>query len=82
SFIHQGVSFFVPLGDQIDVEAERKKLSEELNYTKGFLQSVQKKLANERFVNSAPAPVVESERKKEQDAKDKIAALEEKLKTL
>ncbi|MCO4815090.1 MAG: valine--tRNA ligase [Flavobacteriales bacterium] len=79
SFIVNQNEFFVPFGDTIDVEAEKTKLNEELNYTKGFLKSVQKKLSNERFVSSAPEQVVASERKKESDALGKIAILEEKI---
>ena len=59
--------YFIPMAGSIDVEAEVKKLTEELNYTEGFLKSVQKKLSNERFVNNAPEQVVASERKKEAD---------------
>ncbi len=79
SFIVNQNEFFVPFGDTIDVEAEKTKLNEELNYTKGFLKTVQKKLSNERFVSSAPEQVVASERKKESDALGKIAILEEKI---
>lgn len=53
--------YFVPLGDRIDREAEIAKLGEELTYYEGFLQSVERKLSNERFVQSAPAAVVEKE---------------------
>ena len=77
-----GVEFFVPFGDSIDVEAERQKIEQELDYSRGFLTSVQKKLSNERFVNSAPKNIVDMERKKESDALTKIALLEEKLNTL
>lgn len=81
-FIVSGVEFFIPFGDTIDVEAERLKIEQELDYSRGFLGSVQKKLSNERFVNSAPKNVVDMERKKESDALTKIALLEEKLNTL
>ena len=81
-FIVSGVEFFVPFGDSIDVEAERQKIEQELDYSRGFLTSVQKKLSNERFVNSAPKKIVDMERKKESDALTKIALLEEKLNTL
>ena len=54
-------------------------MEEELNYTKGFLKSVQGKLSNEKFVNGAPEQVLANERKKEADALQKIAILEEKL---
>jgi valyl-tRNA synthetase len=80
SFIVDGIEFFVPFGEQIDVEAEKKKIEEELNYTKGFLKSVQGKLHNEKFMAGAPEAVVANERNKEADALQKIALLEEKLK--
>ena len=66
----------------MDIEAEKAKLEEELNYTKGFLRSVEKKLSNERFVNNAPAKVVETEQQKKQDALAKIEAIEASLKAL
>ena len=74
--------YFIPIGGAIDVEAEIKKITEELNYTKGFLQSVQKKLSNERFVNNAPEKVVAIERKKAADAEAKIDTLEKSLASL
>jgi len=82
SFRVKSNEYFVPIGGAIDVEAEIKKINEELNYTRGFLQSVQKKLANERFVNNAPAKVVELERKKVADAEAKIDTLEKSLASL
>ena len=81
-FIVSGIEFFVPFGEAIDVEAERQKIEQELDYSRGFLTSVQKKLSNERFVSSAPKNVVDMERKKESDALKTIALLEEKLNTL
>ncbi len=82
SFLLGGNEYFVPFGDAIDVDVEREKLTTELDYTKGFLKSVQKKLQNERFVGSAPDKVVDIERKKESDAINKIAILEEKIASL
>ena len=79
SFIVNGNEFFVPFGDSIDLEAEKEKMQEELNYTQGFLKSVQKKLQNESFVSGAPEKVVAIEKQKEADALAKIAILEEKL---
>ena len=79
SFIVESNEFFIPFGDDMDIEAEIKKIEEELNYTKGFLQSVQKKLSNEKFVSGAPEQVVASERKKETDSLHTIKILEEKL---
>lgn len=70
--------FFIPLGD-IDVEAEREKIQKEIDYTEGFLQSVLKKLGNERFVNNAPEQVVANERKKQADAESKLAVLRQAL---
>jgi valyl-tRNA synthetase len=76
------VECFVPFSQNIDKDAELKKLEEELTYTQGFLQSVMKKLSNERFVNGAPEKVVAIERQKQADAEQKIKALEEQIKTL
>jgi len=82
TFIVNGNEYFVPFTANVDVEGERKKLTDELNYTRGFLKSVEAKLGNERFVNNAPAAVLETERKKQSDALSKIAMIEEKLSTL
>ena len=82
SFLVASNEYYVPFGETIDLEAEKQKLTTELDYTKGFLQSVQKKLQNEKFMAGAPDQVVLSERKKEADALSKIAILEEKLSSL
>ena len=74
--------YFIPMTDNIDVEAEIAKLEEELKYTRGFLVSVTKKLSNERFVNNAPAAVVDKEKKKASDAEARITVIEEQLKGL
>ncbi|MGB6268561.1 MAG: class I tRNA ligase family protein, partial [Olleya sp.] len=74
--------YFIPMDGAIDVEAEIKKLTEELNYTEGFLKSIQKKLSNERFVAGAPEQVVASEKKKEADALAKIETLKSSLASL
>ena len=63
----------------MNVEDEIAKIEEELKYTKGFLEAVMKKMGNERFVSSAPAQVVELERKKKTDAEEKIKILQERL---
>lgn len=82
SFRVKSNEYFIPITGTIDVEAEIQKINEELNYTRGFLQSVHKKLSNERFVNNAPAKVVELERKKAADAEAKIQTLEKSLASL
>lgn len=82
SFRVKSNEYFIPVGGAIDVEAEIKKITEELNYTKGFLKSVQKKLSNERFVNNAPEQVVAMEKKKAADAEAKIETLEKSLASL
>lgn len=82
NFIVSAVEYFVPLGDLVDKDEEIGKLEKELDYTKGFLNSVMKKLGNERFVSSAPAKVVEMEQTKKAEAETKIAAIEEQLKAL
>ena len=82
SFLVGTTEYAVPLGDLIDLEAERKKLEGELQHLEGFLASVEKKLQNERFVQNAPAAVVEMERKKQADAQQKIAALRDTLASL
>lgn len=74
--------FFVPMIVNIDVESELAKLKEELKYQQGFLNSVSKKLSNERFVNNAPAAVVEMERKKAEDAESKIILINEQISRL
>lgn len=74
-FMVDKLQFNVPLANTIDVEAEKARLAKDLEYQRGFLASVEKKLGNERFVNNAPAQVVDAERRKQQDALHKIATL-------
>jgi len=82
SFRVKSNEYFIPMGDAIDVEAEKEKLEEELKYTEGFLKSVQKKLSNERFVNNAPDQVITNERQKEADALAKIETIKASLNSL
>ena len=79
SFRIGSAEFFIPINSALDPEEERKKLTQELNYAKGFLKSVEKKLSNERFVSNAPEKVIELERKKAADAQEKITLLEKSL---
>lgn len=82
TFLVGAIEVSIPLSENLDLGEEKKKTEEELAYLKGFLISVEKKLSNEKFVSGAPAQVVDVERKKQKDAQDKIAILEEKLKSL
>lgn len=82
SFLVGTTEYAVPLGNNINVEEELKKLEADLKYNEGFLLSVLKKLSNEKFVNNAPAKVIEMERKKQADAEAKIATLKESIAAL
>ena len=82
AFLVGTTEYAVPLGSLINVEEELKKLENDLKYQEGFLQSVLKKLGNEKFVSKAPASVIEMERKKQADAETKIAALHESIAAL
>jgi valyl-tRNA synthetase len=82
SFVVGSTEFFVPLTGKIDVAEELKKLEDELAYTKGFHDKVMQKLNNANFVNNAPSAVVDSERKKQDDAAARIRVLEEQIRSL
>jgi valyl-tRNA synthetase len=82
SFMVGTTEYFIPLGGKLDIEGELAKIKEDLDYNRGFLVNVMKKLANERFVLNAPAIVLELERKKKSDAESKIKSLEERMKEL
>jgi valyl-tRNA synthetase len=79
SFITAGAEYYIPLGELHDSEQETKKLEEELAYLEGFLESVMKKLNNEKFVSNAPPKVLELENRKKADAETKINAIRERL---
>ncbi|NDW17738.1 valine--tRNA ligase [Dysgonomonas sp. 216] len=82
SFLVGTTEYAVPLGNNIDVEAELEKLEAEVKYLQGFLQSVAKKLSNEKFVANAKPEIVDNERKKQADAESKIKTLEESIAAL
>ena len=82
SFMVGTTEFAVPLGNMIDVEAEIARMEAELKRKEGFLQGVLKKLSNEKFVNNAPAAVLEMERKKQADAESIINSLKESIAAL
>ncbi len=81
-FLVGSTEYSIPIQDNIDIEAELQKLKAELGYTEGFLNSVLKKLNNERFVQNAKPEIVENERKKQADAESKIALLKENIAVL
>ena len=82
SFMVGTTEYAVPLGNLIDVEAEIARMEAELKHKEGFLAGVMKKLSNEKFVNNAPAAVIELERKKQADAESIIRSLKESIAAL
>lgn len=78
SFHVKATEYYIPLAGKLDIEEELLRINEEIRYARGFLASVMKKLDNERFVQNAPAAVIEMERKKQSDAEAKIKSLEER----
>ncbi|SMD45276.1 valyl-tRNA synthetase [Aquiflexum balticum DSM 16537] len=82
SFVVKSDECFIPMEGQVNVEEEKESIHKELEYTKGFLNSVVKKLSNERFVSGAPAEVVANEKKKQADAEAKIKVLMDALSKL
>jgi len=81
-FVVKGHECFIPLEGSIDKEAEREQIVKDLEYARGFLNAVDKKLQNERFVSNAPEKVVETEKRKKADTEAKIKALESALASL
>ena len=73
---------FLETGVQIDTESEKKKIQEEIEYYKGFIASVEKKLGNEKFVANAKPEIIENERKKMADGQSKLQSLQESLSKL
>ncbi len=82
SFMVGNIEYYIPINIKIDVESEKKKLEEEIKYYEGFLQSVMKKLSNEKFVANAKPEVVETERKKQFDVTQKLQTLKDSLNKL
>ena len=82
SFLVKTTEYYIPLSGDFDKTAEIEKIQKELDYIRGFLASVLKKLDNDRFVQNAPEKVLEIERAKKADAESKIKALEERLASL
>ena len=74
--------FAVPLGSLINADEEIKKMEAQIEHLEGFLNSVKKKLSNERFVQNAPEAVVAMERKKQSDAEEKIQTLRDSIAAL
>lgn len=82
SFLAANEKYFLQFDSQINLDEERERLQKELDYAIGFLASVQKKLANDKFVNGAPVAVVENERKKLADGQERVRILQESLQQL
>lgn len=82
SFLVDTTEYAIPLGNLIDAEEEIKKMETEIKYYEGFLESVKKKLGNEKFVSNAKTEVVEAERKKLNDAQSKIVSLKDSIEAL
>lgn len=82
TFLVGATEVSIPLSENIDLAEEKEKTEKELEHLKGFLNSVEKKLSNEKFMAGAPQNVVDVELKKKRDAMEKISLLEEKLRTL
>ncbi len=82
SFLVGTTEFSIPLGNNIDIEAELKRLNDELKYLEGFLKSVAAKLSNEKFVANAKSEIVDNERKKQADAESKIKTIKESIANL
>ncbi|MBO4738510.1 MAG: valine--tRNA ligase [Bacteroidales bacterium] len=82
SFMVGNIEYYIPINIKIDIESEKKKLEEEIKYYEGFLQSVMKKLSNEKFVANAKPEVVETERKKQSDVTQKLQTLKDSLNKL
>ncbi|MDF2380481.1 valine--tRNA ligase [Nostoc ellipsosporum NOK] len=74
--------FFLATEKELDTTSQKEQLLKDLEYYRGFLSSVEKKLSNEKFVQNAKPEVVAMEQKKKADAEEKIIAIEESLKTL
>ncbi len=82
SFMVGKDEFFIPLEENVDLEAEKERLTKELEYLQGFLKAVDSKLSNERFVQNAKPEIIENERNKKADAESKIEIIIESLSTL
>jgi valyl-tRNA synthetase len=82
SFMVGTDEFYIPLEGKIDAAKEKEEIQKEIEYNQGFLNSVMKKLSNEKFVSGAPPQVIELERKKKADAETKIKSLQERLESL
>ncbi len=79
SFVLKHAEYFIPLSQNMDIDAEKTRLAKELEYNQGFLKSVQIKLANEKFMANAKPEMIANEQKKQADAEAKIKAIEEQL---
>ncbi len=82
AFLVEKDEFFLHIADQIDTKAEKERIQKDIIYLQGFLKSVEGKLNNERFMQNAKAEIIENERKKQEDALEKLKILENSLRSL
>jgi len=80
--VKPGMEIFVPLKGLFNVDAEVKRLNKEINKIEGSLALIQRKLANEKFINKAPKAIVEENIYNAQKYKEKIQAIQDRVKKL
>jgi valyl-tRNA synthetase len=82
SSVVKSSEIYIPLEGLIDLDVERQRLQKEITRLEGSLAGIEKKLSNEKFVNGAPAEVVEKERTKQRDWQENLGKLKEILENL
>tara|TARA_Y100001968_G_scaffold326812_1_gene370609 strand:+ start:1 stop:1116 length:1116 start_codon:yes stop_codon:yes gene_type:complete len=82
TFMVKSNQYFVPFSKKLDIDSEIEKLKKELEYTEGFLKIVENKLSNSKFIKNAPQQLVDNERNKQVDAKERIKILADKISAL
>lgn len=76
------LELYIPVPGTLDFDAEKERLNKELEYNKGFLESVIRKLSNKNFISRAKPEIIAGEQKKKSDAEAKIKSLEEQINSL
>ena len=82
TFMVKSNQYFIPFSKKLDIDSEIQKLKKELEYTEGFLKIVENKLSNSKFIKNAPQQLVDNERNKQVDAKERIKILADKISAL